>query len=157
MTNTKIIFGGIVAIAAIIASPILAEAITGLDSTSITTTTEYNIEFTTNGPVATDGSDFGGFAIFTTGGDVIAVTSHKGVYDSEGQAYPNKNKTFDVCSNGNISEGYCDAAWHAHIVQPVEHPACAIAAVGSLTYEEPGSVNITGNVVSVDGVPIGTT
>ena len=156
--NSKLILSGIIAITAMIASPILAEAITGLTSTTVTNnTTDYDIDFTLSGPVVTDGSDFGGYAVFTNSGDVIAVTSHKGVYDNEAQAYPNKNKTFDVCNKGNVNAGYCDATWHTHMVKPVGHSACVIAAVGALTFEQPStSVIISGNVITVEGVPIGT-
>jgi len=156
--NSRLILSGMIALAVIIASPILAEAITGLDSTTVTNNTaDYDIEFTTSGPVATDGTDFGGYAIFTTDGDVIAITSHKGVYDNEAQAYPNKNKTFDVCNKGNVNAGFCDAVWHTHVVKPVPNPACALVAVGALTFEQPSaSVNIVGNVITIEGVPIGT-
>ncbi|EGG42677.1 hypothetical protein Nlim_0390 [Candidatus Nitrosarchaeum limnium SFB1] len=119
----------------------LADAITGLVSTEVkdNKNTFQKITFSLADNVVTDGSVFGGYAVFTEDGDVIAVTSHKGAYDSAGQKYDNPAITFALCSPEQLGAGLCGPEWHSHLVKPVANDACAIAAVGALTFEEPSA------------------
>ena len=123
-----------------IASP-MADAITGLVSTEVkdNKNTYQKITFSLDDDVVTDGSDFGGYAVFTEDGDVIAVTSHKGAYDSAGQKYDNPAITFALCNPEQLDAGLCGPEWHSHLVKPVGDSVCAIAKVGALTFEEPSA------------------
>ena len=122
------------------ASP-MAEAITGLVSTEVkdNKNTFQKVTFSLAGDVVTHGTDFGGYAIFTEEGDVLAVTSHQGAYDSEGQQFDNPAVTFALCSPEQLSAGLCGPEWHSHLVKPVGSEHCAIAAVGALTFEQPSA------------------
>lgn len=162
MTTKRILTGTtLVAIFAItaISSPLLAEAITGLADTEVEVKNN-NIEkivFELTGDVVTDGSDFGGYAVFTDG-DVLAVTSHKGAYDNEAQSFPVAGTTFALCNKGQLNAGFCDATWHTHLVQPTGSEHCGFAAIGALTFEEPSqSVQVIGDKIIIEGVPITTT
>ncbi|QLH04715.1 hypothetical protein C5F49_04855 [Nitrosopumilus oxyclinae] len=122
------------------ASP-MADAITGLLDTEVkdNKNTYQKITFSLAGDVVTDGSDFGGYAIFTEGGDVIAVTSHMGAYDSAGQQFDDPAITFALCSPEQLGAGLCGPEWHSHLVKPVANSLCQIASVGALTFEEPSA------------------
>lgn len=163
MTTKNVLTGTILAAIftiTAISSPLLAEAITGLASTEVEVE-DSNIKkivFELTGDVITDGSDFGGYAVFTSGGDVLAVTSHKGAYDNETQSFPKKGTTFALCNAGQLNAGFCDATWHTHLVKPTGSEHCGFAAIGALTFEEPSqSVQVVGNKIILEGVPIATT
>lgn len=132
----------------LVSSPIWADPITELVKTKVKyDDDEYDkIKFKLAEKVPTDGSVFGGYAIFTSG-HVIAVTSHPSFYDSETQTAPSPGQVAldpfpgpaAVCNVGDVA---CGAEWHTHMVEPVtatnsdNSPVCAIAAVGALTFEE---------------------
>ena len=143
-----------------IAFPAIADAITPIKQTEIKVKKGEisKLRFQLEGNVETQ--PFGGYAIFTDGGAVVAVTSHAGFYDSEIQGEPTIEAiSFDgpaaVCGEG--SEG-CGAEWHTHLVVPdVDSPYCDFASVSELTFEEPSdSLNVAGNNLIIRGVDIGT-
>lgn len=142
MTKTVLLGATLAAVFTVMmfASP-MADAITGLVDTEVkdNKNTYQKITFSLAGDVVTNGDDFGGYAIFTEDGDVIAVTSHMGAYDSAGQQFDNPLITFALCSPEQLGAGLCGPEWHSHLVQPVENSLCQIAAVGALTFEEPSA------------------
>ncbi len=86
----KIILGAtLVAIAALVGTPILAEAITEIKGVRVQMDDDGNfkgIVFKTLDVVPQEGLAIpGGYAIPTENGDFIAVTSHSGTLDSEAQ------------------------------------------------------------------------
>ena len=136
---------------------IFADAITGLNNTDIKQNNNafQKITFSLVEDAKIAGEDFGGYAIFTTGGDVIAVTSHQGAFDSEAQGSP--GGTFALCSPAQVTAGLCGPEWHTHLVKPVGSALCSIAAVGSLTFEEPSSnVNVKDSDIAISNVKKGT-
>ena len=136
---------------------VFADAITGLANTDIKQNNNgfQKITFSLVEDAKIAGEDFGGYAIFTTGGDVIAVTSHQGAFDSEAQGSP--GGTFALCSPAQVTAGLCGPEWHTHLVKPVGSALCSIAAVGSLTFEEPSSnVNVKDSDISISNVKKGT-
>jgi hypothetical protein len=157
--TTKTILSVSLAVIFTVSMILSASAITGLANTSIrdNAKTYQKVIFTLDDSVVTDGTIFGGYAFFTTDGDVVAVTSHKGAYDSKGQKFDDPNTTFALCNPGQLSAGLCGPEWHTHVVKPVADPHCAIAAVGALTYEQPSShVKIKDNTITLDNVKKGT-
>lgn len=143
---------------ALVGSPIMADAITELVKTKIKIKDdEYKkIEFKLAEKVPLNGEVFGGYAIFTDG-DVIAVTSHQGAYDSEAQDFDNDETTFALCNPAQLAAGLCGPEWHSHLVQPVSHPRCEFAAVGALTFEEPSDDTKTkGTKIKLKEIEIGT-
>lgn len=118
----KIILGAtFVAIAALVGTPILAEAIIDLNGVRVQMDNagDYkSIVFKTLDAVPTDGLVFGGYAI-PTSGDFIAVTSHLGFLDSEAQV------------------GEFDAIWHSHLVKASKNTNCDNVAIDALSFEEP--------------------
>ena len=143
MTKTVLLGATLAAVFAVMmfASP-MANAITGLVDTEVkdNKNTYQKITFSLADDVITDGTNtFGGYAVFTDGGDVIAVTSHKGAYDSAGQQYDNPAITFALCSPEQLDAGLCGPEWHSHLVKPAGDNVCAIAKVGALTFEEPSA------------------
>lgn len=119
----------------------MADAITGLVETEIkdNKNTFQKVTFSLTGDVVTDGTDFGGYAIFTEEGDVLAVTSHKGAYDSAGQQFDDPAVTFALCSPEQLNAGLCGSEWHSHLVKPASSDLCQIAKVGALTFEQPSA------------------
>lgn len=86
---------------------------------------------------------FGGYAIFTEEGSVIAVTSHAGFFDSYKQISPSDSqialqvgKHAFVC---NVTDVACGPEWHTHLVEPVDSEHCDFKAVGELTHTEPSN------------------
>ncbi|MDH3766269.1 MAG: hypothetical protein OER82_10750 [Nitrosopumilus sp.] len=141
ITKTRTIF--VLSLAAVFAigvigSPIVAEAISDLEKTKVVLNVAVDkikkIVFTIQDGVP-ENNVFGGYAIVTDEGDVVAVTSHKGVYDNEAQSYPNKNKTFDVCNKGLVTAGFCDEVWSTHAVKLVDNDLCAFKAIGASSFE----------------------
>jgi len=114
-----------VAIAALVGTPILAEAIEDLNGVRVQTDDDgnfKNIIFRTQDVVPEFGLVTpGGYAIPTTG-DFIAVTSHPGVLDSEAQ-----NDDAD------------NAIWHSHLVKVSESRSCENVAIAALSFEEPST------------------
>lgn len=144
--NTKLLGATFVAIAALVGTPIMAEAIMDLDGVKVRAdTTAYNtIMFKTAEPVLEEGLVIpGGFAIPTELGDYIAVVSHNGTLDSISQ----------------VDE--FDALWHSHIVIASVNPSCESLAVDALTFEEPSVVDIRnstrGNFMLLHDIDIATT
>ena len=152
-----------VSLAAIFAVSMIMNAsaipITGLATTSIkdNKNTYQQVTFTLDDKVVTDGTVFGGYAFFTSAGDVVAVTSHKGAYDSKGQKFDDPSTTFALCNPGQISAGLCGPEWHTHVVKPIADSHCAIAAVGALTFEQPSThVKIKDKVITLVNIKKGT-
>jgi len=143
-----------------IAFPAIADAITPIKQTEIKVKKGEisKLRFQLEGNVETQ--PFGGYAIFTDGGAVVAVTSHAGFYDSETQGVPSSVALqfpgpAAVCAAD--SEG-CGAEWHTHLVVPdTDNANCNFAAVSELTFEEPSDrLNVAGNNLIIRGVDIGT-
>lgn len=124
----------------LISSPVVADAITDLVQTTVhDNKAKYSkISFELGDDVPVNGEVFGGYAIFTDG-HVIAVTSHKGAFDSETQLFDDETTTFALCSPEQLVQGLCGPEWHTHLVEPVSHNRCDFAAIGALTFEEPSS------------------
>lgn len=147
MTRTKTILGiSITALIAVMVIPVMAadtDPITPLKKTELSIhDDEYKkIKFKTDGKVNT-GNVFGGYAIVTAG-DVIAVTSHPGFYDSEVQDAPSEGPAvidpFDgVAQVCTPTDSGCGAEWHGHLVKGVPDARCALGvAIGDLTFKEP--------------------
>ena len=137
---------------------VFADAITGLANTDIKQNNNgfQKITFSLVEDAKIAGEDFGGYAIFTTGGDVIAVTSHQGAFDSEAQGSP--GGTFALCSPAQVASGLCGPEWHTHLVKPMAAPGvCVIAKIGGLTFEEPSSnVNVQDSDITISNVKKGT-
>ncbi|QUC65372.1 hypothetical protein NsoK4_03770 [Nitrosopumilus sp. K4] len=166
--NRKILLGAtITATFAVLmfASP-LASAITSLTggNLDVTGTAIDSVTFDVSpGTIDTLGNDFGGYGVLTDG-TLVVVTSHKGVYDSEGQTHPNKHVTFDVCNQGLVTAGFCGPEWHTHMVDlapettgtcnpnvGVGYPALEVA---NLSWEEATSqLTIDAQSITVEGVP----
>ena len=156
MTKT-ILLGITIAAVFAIGFAVFADAITGLANTDIKQNSNgfQKITFSLVEDAKIAGEDFGGYAIFTTGGDVIAVTSHQGAFDSEAQGSP--GGTFVLCSPAQVASGLCGPEWHTHLVKPVGSALCSIAAVGSLTFEEPSkNVNVKDSDIAISNVKKGT-
>ncbi|MCV0392181.1 MAG: hypothetical protein K5790_02675 [Nitrosopumilus sp.] len=115
--NKTVLFGATITatFAVLMFATPLASAITGLTggSLDVTGTTIDSVTFDVS--PNTLGDEFGGYGVLTDG-TLVVVTSHQGVYDSEGQTYPNKHVTFDVCNYGLVTAGFCGPEWHTHMV-----------------------------------------
>ena len=143
-----------------IAFPAIADAITPIKQTEIKVKKGEisKLRFQLEGNVETQ--PFGGYAIFTQDGSVVAVTSHAGFYDSETQTAPTAGQTalqFDgpaaVC---NVTDVACGNEWHSHLVEPTGSSYCDFAAVSELTFEEPSDrLNVAGNNLIVRGIALG--
>jgi len=166
MTKTKTILG--ISLAAIFAAmiiPVMAdgpEPITPLKKTHLSISDDkFNkVLFRATGNVNT-GSVFGGYAIIT-GGDVIAVTSHPGFYDSDVQDEPTEDPAINDPFTGvaqvcTATDSGCGHEWHTHLVKGVEDNRCALGvAVGDLSFKEPN--HKTKQVlkwISLNGIPFG--
>ena len=155
----KILLGITLAVVFAMSFAVFADAITGLKNTDIKQNNNafQKITFSLVEDAKINGEDFGGYAVFTTSGDVIAVTSHRGAYDNEAQSFDDPSVTFALCSPAQLNAGLCGPEWHTHLVKPVGTALCSIAAVGSLTFEEPSSnVNVKDSDISVSNVKKGT-
>jgi len=156
MTKT-ILLGITIAAVFVIGFAVFADAITGLAITDIKQNKNgfQKITFSLVEDAKIAGEDFGGYAIFTVGGDVIAVTSHQGAFDSEAQGSP--GGTFALCSAAQVLAGLCGPEWHTHLVKPVGSALCSIAAVGGLTFEEPSkNVKVKDSDISISNIKKGT-
>jgi len=164
--NTKILLGlTLVAVLAMsVASPAVAEAITGIKKTDVKVKNdEIKLKFKLEDKVPK--TPFGGYALFTTGGSVIAITSHAGFFDSTEQQAPNASQIAQpvgaigaVC---NVTDVACGNEWHAHLVNPITDSVCdgvgGIAKVGELTYNQPtDKLKIKGKNIEAKGIDIGT-
>ena len=104
---------------------------------------EYNrLLFQLDDLVPTEGEVFGGYAIITSG-DVIAITSHDGFYDSVTQMSPTEGPAIpdpftgvaQVCTPTDTG---CGPEWHGHLVKPTPDARCATGlAIGDLSFDEP--------------------
>ena len=161
--NTKILLGlTLVAVLAMaVASPAVADAITGIKKTEIKVKDGEidKLKFHLDDKV--EEGTFGGYAIFTTEGAVVAYTSHPGVYDSTSQQAPTSDEIaiqvgaiVAVCD----SEDACGNEWHSHLVVPdVDSPYCDFAAISELTFNEPANkVKAKGKHVEGKDIAIGT-
>jgi hypothetical protein len=80
-----------------------------------------------------------GYGLLTAGGDSIIVTpTHAGVLDSETQ--------------GAIKD---NPIWHNHFVQLTTGKSglCPAEEIDTITFEQPGSVEISGRIASLLGIP----
>lgn len=164
--NTKILLGlTLVAVLVMtVASPAIAEAITGIKKTEIKVKGDEidKLKFHLDDKV--DKPTFGGYAIFTDGGAVVAYTSHGGVYDSTSQTAPTSNQVdiqvgaiAAVC--GVSPDVACGDEWHSHLVVPDDSsPYCDFAAISELTFNEPADkVKAKGKHVEGKDIALGTT
>jgi len=139
--NGKLLGATLVAIAALVGTPIIAEAVTDLNAVRVQMDKDGNfkgIVFRTLGVVPTDGSIFGGYAI-PTSGDFIAITSHTGTLDSVSQVDAN------------------DPIWHSHLVKASKNISCESVAIDALSLEEPSyMVKIRGANILVKAIANGT-
>jgi hypothetical protein len=164
--NTKILLGlTLVAVLAMsVASPAVADAITGIKKTDVKVKNdEIKLKFHLEDKVPK--TPFGGYALFTTGGSVVAITSHAGFFDSTEQQAPTASQIAQpvgaigaVC---NVTDVACGNEWHAHLVNPVADSVCdavgGIAKVGELTYNQPtDKLKIKGKHIEAKGIDIGT-
>ena len=141
--NKMILGATLVAIAALVGSPILAEAITEIKGVRVQMDDDGNFKgilFKTLDVVPQEGLAIpGGYAIQTENGDFIAVTSHSGILDSEAQL------------------DKFDAIWHSHLVKVSKNGSCADLTIAALSFEEPSSmVNVRGNNILVKAIANGT-
>jgi len=161
--NTKILFGlALVAVLTIaVASPTVVGAITGIEKTEIKVKNgeidklKFHLDDKVEKPT------FGGYAIFTTGGEIVAYTSHATVYDSTSQTAPTSDEILiqvgaiaAVCD----SEDACGGEWHSHlVVADFANPYCETAAISELSFNEPASnVKADGKHVQGKDIAIGT-
>lgn len=143
-----------------IAFPAIADAITPIKQTEIKVKKDEisKLRFQLEGNV--EEQPFGGYAIFTQDGSVVAITSHAGFYDSETQTAPTVDQValqFDgpaaVC---NVTDVACGNEWHSHLVEPTTSTYCDFAAVSELTFEEPSDrLNVAGTNLIARGISLG--
>lgn len=122
-----------------------------------------DVEVTVNGGLNT-GNVFGGYGVL---GDMelLVVTSHPGVKDSETQSGP-PGATFYICQpNDEINNpNWCEPVWHTHLVElqedttntcePNTNLGGARLEVKRLTFEEPStSTNIADPTIQMEDVP----
>jgi len=142
--NTKILFGlTLVAVLAMaVASPAVADAVTGIKKTEIKVKNgeidklKFHLDDKVEKPT------FGGYAIFTTDGAVVAFTQHAGVYDSTSQTAPTSDQidiqVGAIAAVCNVDDVACGDEWHSHLVVPdVDNSYCDFAAISELTFNEP--------------------
>jgi len=162
MTKTVLLGLTLVAVLTMaIVFPAVADAITPIKQTEIKVKKGEisKLRFQLEGNVETQ--PFGGYAIFTDGGAVVAVTSHAGFYDSETQTAPTVGQTniqfggpAAVC---NVVDVACGNEWHTHLVEPTGSGYCDFAAVSELTFEQPSDrLNVAGNNLIARGIALGT-
>ena len=140
-------------------SPAVVEAITGIKKTEIKVKDgeidklKFHLDDKVEDPT------FGGYAIFTDGGAVVAYTSHGGVYDSVSQTAPTSDQVViqvgAIAAVCNVSSDIaCGDEWHSHLVVPdVDNPYCDFAAISELTFNEPAN-NVKAKGKSVVGKDI---
>jgi hypothetical protein len=165
--NTKILFGlTLVAVLAMaVASPAVADAITGIKKTEIKVKNDEikKLKFQLDDKVPKH--PFGGYALFTDDGSVIAITSHEGFFDSTGQQAPTTSQVAlqvgAIAAVCNVTDVACGNEWHAHLVNPEPETLCdevgGIAKVGELTYNQPtDKLKIAGKNILASGIDLGT-
>lgn len=162
--NTKILLGlTLVAVLAMaVAYPAVADAVTGIEKTEIKVKDGEidKLKFHLDDKVAED--TFGGYAIFTDGGAVVAYTSHPGVYDSTSQTAPTSDQIDlpigAIAAGCSVSPDIaCGGEWHSHLVVPVGSPYCDFAAISELSFNEPADkVKAKGKHVDGKDIAIGT-
>jgi hypothetical protein len=144
--NTKILLGLtlIAVLAMTVASPAIADAVTGIKKTEIKVKhgeidkLKFHLDDKIEKPT------FDGYAIFTDEGAVVAFTQHAGVYDSTSQTAPTSDQVAiqvgaiaAVCTVDDIT---CGDEWHSHLVVPdVNSSYCDFAAISELTFNEPAN------------------
>ncbi len=161
MTKTVLLGLTLVAVLAMaVAFPAVADAITSIKKTEIKVKNDEikKLKFQLDEKVPT--APFGGYALFTTGGDVIAITSHVGFFDSTGQQAPTASQVAlqvgAIAAVCNVTDVACGNEWHSHLVKPVANPLCDFAAVGELTYNQPtDKLKIAGKNIIARGIDIG--
>lgn len=142
-------------------SPAVAEAITGIKKTEIKVKNDEikKLKFHLDDKVETP--TFGGYAIFTTEGAVIAYTQHAGVYDSTSQTAPTSDQVAiqvgaiaAVCTVNDVA---CGGEWHSHLVVPdLDSEFCDFAAISELTFNEPANkVEAKGKHVEGKNIALG--
>lgn len=162
--NTKILLGlTLVAVLAMaVASPAVAEAITGIKKTEIKVKDGEidKLKFHLDDKV--EENTFGGYAIFT-GGAVVAYTSHPTVYDSTSQTAPTSAQIGlpigAIAAGCNVAPDVaCGDEWHSHLVVPnTNSPYCNFASISELSFNEPADkVKAKGKSVEGKDIAIGT-
>ena len=161
--NTKILLGlTLVAVLAMtIASPAVADAITGIKKTDVKVKNDEISKLKFHLEDKVPKSPFGGYALFTDAGHVIAITSHQGFFDSVGQQAPTTaqvaNQVGAIAAICNVTDVACGNEWHAHLVSPVDSPLCGFKAIGELTYNQPTEyLKIAGKNIHAKGIDLGT-
>ncbi len=163
MTPKKILGISIAALFAVglAGSPLYAEAIGDLIETKVALAGDNydRIVFTTADKIPKKG-EFGGFAILTEG-HVIAVTDHKGFYDSEAQKAPKLPPVLPLSDTAAVCDAAdkgCNSKWHTHLVEPAESTLCATGLkVGALSFEEPSEkVKIKAKSIVLRNIALGT-
>ena len=144
--NTKILLGLtlIAVLAMTVTSPAIADAVTGIKKTEIKVKhgeidkLKFHLDDKVEKPT------FGGYAIFTTDGAVVAFTQHAGVYDSTSQTAPTSDQidiqVGAIAAVCNVDDVACGDEWHSHLVVPdVDNSYCNFAAISELTFNEPAN------------------
>ncbi len=141
--------------------PAVADAITGINKiqTKVVGDEIKKLRFQLDDNVPKH--PFGGYALFTDGGHVIAFTSHEGFFDSPAQQAPTSdqvaNQVGAIAAICNVTDVACGNEWHAHLVHPVESDLCDFMAIGELTYDQPTErLIIAGKNLIGTGIDIGT-
>ena len=157
-----------------VAFPAVADAITSIKKTEIKVKNDEikKLKFQLTDKVPK--TPFGGYAIFTDAGDVIAITSHGSFFDSTGQQAPTADQVAlqvgGIAAICTVSDEACGSEWHVHLVKPANPeygpeagedlegtPICGFAAVGELTYTEPSEkLNVAGKHLLAKNIDIGT-
>ena len=168
MTKTVLLGLTLVAVLAMaVAFPAVADAITGIKKTEVKVKNGEitKLKFQLDDKVPKH--PFGGYALFTEDGSVIAITSHEGFFDSTGQQAPTASQIAQpvgaIAAVCNVTDVACGNEWHAHLVNPVtgpldenDDPICGFAAVGELTYNQPtDKLKIAGKNILARGIDIG--
>jgi len=165
--NTKILLGlTLVAVLAMaVASPAVADAITGIKKTEIKVKNDEIKKLTFKLDDKVPKHPFGGYALFTDGGSVIAFTSHEGFFDSIEQQAPTTSQVAlqvgAIAAVCNVMDVACGNEWHSHLVNPMTDSVCdgvgGIAKVGELTYNQPtDKLKVAGKNIEGKGIDIGT-
>ena len=143
----------------------IADAITGIKKTEIKANDDEITKLRFQLEHKVPKTPFGGYALFTTDGSVIAITSHAGFFDSTGQQAPTAaqvaNQVGAIAAVCSVTDVACGNQWHAHLVNPVADSLCddvgGIAKVGELTYNQPTNrLEIDGKNIIAKGIDIGT-
>ena len=162
--NSKILLGlTLVAVLAMaVASPAVADAVTGIKKTEIKVKNDEikKLKFKLDDKV--EKPTFGGYAIFTTEGAVVAYTQHAGVYDSTSQTAPTSDEVLTqfgaIVALCDPEASSCGGEWHSHLVVPnTDSLYCDFAEISELSFNEPADkVKAKGKHVEGKNIALGT-